>query len=177
MTLAQEIESALPDLSFLPAERLERFKTRLTRGGLSKQDDDKSHFSAMFLPFNRESREVMLGDHKKAGTWLSPGGHTEAGETLLQILNREIEEELGVSNFYKERPPIVYLTIKDLPESYKYTCREHFDVWHIMETDGSDFEIDYAEYNEVLWLSFDDAIEITQDDPHKEVLAYFKENL
>lgn len=43
-----------------------------------------------------------------------PGGHIDANETLLTTLNREIKEELGVSNFYAERPKPFLLSITEI---------------------------------------------------------------
>ena len=94
-----------------------------------------SHVCAYFVPYNPETKQILIGDHKKSGLWLMPGGHVDAGESLLTTLNREIEEELGIANFYQERPEPFLLSITNIVTGVR-PCQKHFDVWHIMETNG-----------------------------------------
>lgn len=47
----------------------------------------------------RRDERVLLIRHEKDGReyWLLPGGGVEAGETLIEALQREITEELGIA--------------------------------------------------------------------------------
>ena len=74
------------------------WSARLAQGHLTRDDGNMSHFCCYFLPYNPDTKQVFIVHHKKSGLWLSPGGHIDQGETLMQTLNREIEEELGVAN-------------------------------------------------------------------------------
>ena len=102
MDLHEEIRSALdkcPD-----QETKTQYETRLEKGSLARDEDIHSHFCAYFVPYNPANKTILVGDHKKSGLWLMPGGHIDANESLLETVNREIEEELGVANFFSERP-------------------------------------------------------------------------
>src|SRR5665213_1066199 len=111
---------------------------RLEEGAFTRDENPKTHFCAYFLPYNEKSRKVFMIHHKKSGLWLSPGGHIDKGEGLLETLNREINEELGVKSFFKELPPPFLLTITPI-ENTTQPCKTHFDIWYLVKTDGSKF--------------------------------------
>ncbi|HHT9116063.1 MAG TPA: NUDIX hydrolase [Candidatus Wunengus californicus] len=171
MSLENEIQQALDQSKGLNEDVSREYKERITKGKLTKDEDPISNFCAYFLPYNSTTQQVLFGHHKKSGKWLSPGGHTDKDESLLETLNREIEEELGVKSFFTERPAPFLLTITPIDRDPR-KCREHFDVWHLMETDGKDFNIDMAEYREVRWLPISEAKEITTDAANQAALDF-----
>jgi len=162
MTLEEELQEALKQSKALTIEVAKEYRERIAKGNLTKDEDPVSHFCAYFLPYNPATKQVLFGHHKKSGKWLSPGGHIDKGESLLETLNREIEEELGVNNFFEQKPGPFLLTITPIDRDPRQ-CREHFDVWHLMKTDGKNFNIDMSEYHEVRWLPISEAKKITTD--------------
>jgi 8-oxo-dGTP pyrophosphatase MutT (NUDIX family) len=160
MNLQSEIEAAL-DRCVAANDRVE-YQARLIEGALVRDENIHSHCCAYFAPYNPATKQILLGDHKKSGLWLMPGGHIDANETLLTTLNRKIEEELGVSNFYTQRPEPFLLSITNIVTDVR-PCQKHFDVWHVMETDGEGLEIDYTEYNEVRWVTIEQARALVTD--------------
>lgn len=160
MELKQEIEAVLDKCSN-EAVRVE-YQKRLTEGNLVREENLHSHFCAYFVPYNPETKSILIGDHKKSGLWLMPGGHIDVGEVLIETVNREIEEELGVKEFFKEAPKPFLLSVTNIEQDVR-PCKKHFDVWHLVETDGSDFNIDYSEYNEVRWLTIPEARKLVTD--------------
>ena len=160
MTLEQEITASLDMCA--DEETKQMYVKRLKSGPLERDLNPTSHFCAYFVPYNPETKQVLVGDHKKSGLWLMPGGHIDSGETLFTTLNREIEEELGVVNFYHERPQPFLMTITDILHDVR-PCKKHFDVWHLVQTDGADFKIDYTEYNEVRWVTIPEARALVTD--------------
>jgi 8-oxo-dGTP pyrophosphatase MutT (NUDIX family) len=160
MDLQSEIEDVL-DRCVSAVDRME-YQARLTEGALVRDENIHSHCCAYFVPYNPTTKQILVGDHKKSGLWLMPGGHIDANETLLTTLNREIEEELGVSNFYTQRPEPFLLSITNIVTDVR-PCQKHFDIWHVMETNGEGLEIDYTEYNEVRWVTIKEARALVTD--------------
>ena len=105
---------------------------------------------------------MFLVDHRKSGLWLSPGGHVEPDESVFETLNREAEEELGLRSSFSgaEQPFMLSITPIANPSQ---ACRTHFDVWFLLPTDGSGFQIDEREFRGSKWLDFAEARAVVTD--------------
>lgn len=147
----------------------ERFLERVQQGALTRDEDPGSHFCVYFLPINPETREVFIVHHKKSGLWISPGGHLDKGETPEQAVNREIEEELGIENFFSQRPIPFFFSTVDI-DNPKHPCKRHHDLWYLMQTDGSAFHIDPMEFHETRWVTIDEAKKLVTDPSNLQAL-------
>lgn len=150
-----------------------KYLKRLEEGDLTRDENPKSHFCAYFFPYNPKNKKVFIIHHKKSGLWLSPGGHIDEGEGLLDTLNREINEELGVKNFFKESQSPFLLTITPI-ENKTQPCKAHFDIWYLMKTDGNLFEIDPREFHNTRWMTINEARKIVTDPPNRKALEILK---
>lgn len=61
---------------------------------------------------------LMRSDPKHPGSWGLPGGRVEAGETLLDAINRECQEEMGFVPEYIRMLPLEKFTTVDLGFEY-----------------------------------------------------------
>lgn len=152
------------------------YQQRLTEGLPTRDENPASHFCAYFLPFDSKNKKVFIVHHKKSGLWISPGGHIDQGETLLEALNREIDEELGVKSFFTEEPSPFLLTITPI-ENRVQPCKSHFDVWYLVPTDGSNFNIDPEEFHDTKWMTIDEAEKIVTDLANRQALEAIKKNI
>src|SRR5258708_6160324 len=91
-TLYEEIK-AVVDPKLCNEQIANYWLERLEKRDLTRDDGNVSHFCCYFLPYNSAIRQVFIVYHKKSGLWLSPGGHIDKDESLMQTLNREIGEE------------------------------------------------------------------------------------
>lgn len=132
------------------------YQQRLKEGRLSRDENPIDHVCAYFLPYNEQTKQVFIIHHKKSGLWLSPGGHVDQGETLLQTVNREIHEELGMQNFFTVLPKPFLFTITPIKRDTR-PCKVHYDVWFLVPTDGSNFHVDPSEFHDAKWVTFDEA--------------------
>ena len=151
------------------------FLKRLEEGAFIRDENPQSHFCAYFLPYNSENKKVFIVHHKKSGLWFSPGGHIDKGEGLLETLNREIDEELGVKTFFKELPSPFLLTITPI-ENKVQPCKTHLDIWYLVNTDGANFNVDPKEFHETRWLTIDEAEKIVTDKPNRKALEFVRIN-
>ncbi|MBN1265709.1 MAG: NUDIX domain-containing protein [Anaerolineales bacterium] len=110
------------------------------------------------LPFNHVSARAIVvrrGDgcilgtlHRPNGKYALPGGALEDGESTLQAVQRELEEE----NFILMNPDWDAGISVDYYDGYK-----ELSVWHIVLVDNA--EIGYSEENiESKWISQDEGL-------------------
>jgi len=149
------------------------FLKRLEEGNFTRDENSQTHYCAYFLPYNQRDKKVFIVHHKKSGLWLSPGGHIDKDEGLLETLNREIDEELGVKNFFKEAQSPFLLTITPI-ENKVQPCKVHYDIWYLVLTDGADFNVDPKEFHETRWLTINDAEKIVTDTSNRKALETIK---
>lgn len=152
------------------------FQQRLTEGSLTRDENSASHSCVYFLPFDAQKKKVFIVHHKKSGFWLSPGGHIDQGETPLEALNREISEELGMQNFFHEEPEPFLLTIAHI-ENPVQPCKTHYDIWFLLPTDGSHFNIDPEEFHETRWMSFEEADTLVTESANRRALEIIQKSL
>lgn len=93
-------------------------------------------------------------------------GHIDKGETPAEAVNREIGEELGVKNFFKDIPvPFLFTIIFKiiLLEHQSNPCESHYDIWYLVPTNGINFNIDQSEFYDTKRLTIEEAkIKVTE---------------
>lgn len=176
-TLSEEITRLLKrQEALLDPVLYQRFSDRLVKGSLTRDENPTSHFCVYTWPYNPQTKEVFFVHHKKAGIWLAPGGHIDLGETLVTTRNREAKEELGVILADKNPQPFMF-SICDIEERPTQPCREHFDTWYLIETDGQDFQVDPEEFLETRWMSLEEADKMVTDPSNRLALEKLKSTI
>lgn len=121
-----------------------------TQTSYTKKEGNPLHYCAFFLPYDRATRQIYLGHHRKANDWIPPGGHIEPGETPIDASIREMQEELGTAITSDQLAPFA-LSVKPInrPES---GCMAHYDVWYLVHTSVQPFAFLQSEYYDANWF-------------------------
>lgn len=120
-------------------------------------DTPPKHLVTYFVPFDGESRSLLLGDHRKSGLWLPPGGHCEDGEDPRDTVLREASEELGIGaefhpSFGGGLP--LFLTVTPTRGTPSHT---DVSLWFVLRTDRTAaLYPDEREFRNVWWFGIDD---------------------
>jgi 8-oxo-dGTP diphosphatase len=111
------------------------------------------HLVVYFVPVDTAGRCLLLGDHRKSGLWLPPGGHVEYGEDPREAVAREADEELGiVAQSADERP--FFLTVTPTNDASSHL---DVDLWFILHARrGAPLIPDPRELRSVRWFGLDD---------------------
>lgn len=158
-----------------------KFMQRLRERKFTRDENPISHFCVYFAAYDPEAKLVFIGLHKKSGFWLFNGGHIDKGEDSKTAVYREICEEWGlkptaVRVFHPE-----LITITDIDNPAKQTCRVHYDIWYFIEMNKDEAHFDQdcldTEFSEHGWYGLGDAYELVENHATIEALEYIDEHL
>jgi 8-oxo-dGTP diphosphatase len=117
-------------------------------------DTPPKHLVVYFIPVDAAGRCLLLGDHRKSGLWLPPGGHVEDGEDPRQAVIRETREELGISAEFAGDEPF-FLTVTPTNGA-----NSHLDVslWFVLQVTRQQAQLspDPREFKGVRWFDLDE---------------------
>ncbi len=157
-----------------------KFIKRLMKGRLTRDENPESHFSTYFAAYDLSARQIFIGLHKKAGLWLFNGGHIDKGELIRQTLTREINEEWGIDSNDLEIKSPAFLTITEIDNPSKQSCRIHYDLWHFISVDKNYFNPEkeklLQEFHEAGWKSLKEAKDLIRDRNTLKAIDFIEKN-
>lgn len=157
----------------LDTETVQKFEKRLKQGKLTRDQNTRSHFCVFFLPFSEKTKRIFIGDHIKAGTWISPGGHIDDGEIPEETVIREFKEELKVSIKRNQVKKPFCLTIKNI-DNPRHNCKKHYDIWYLIKTDEKNFNYSKKEFKQAKWVTITEAEKILTDKTNIKAIRILK---
>lgn len=172
--LATELSQLLATDICSPAVA-EQYRQFIESQQITRDNNDRAHYCVYFAPFDPTAQQVFIGYHKKAGQWLFNGGHVDDGEAIADTLIREIGEEWGLSVDISPFQQPQLLTITEIDNPTKQTCRRHYDIWCFVSVDQATFMPDQdrlsEEFKQVQWLSIPEARQFVTDPATQEALT------
>ena len=119
------------------------------------RDGGPRHVTASAVVVDAPAEHVALVWHRKGSFWVQPGGHLEEGDlSLEQAARREVAEEIGLTDLERVGPGPAVLHRHELSAAFG-SCREHWDVQHLLRADRPAAELTLRpsdESPEVVWV-------------------------
>lgn len=146
---------------------LSAFRDRLKKNNTYlKVDGAPDHFCVGVLVINKKEKKIFVGHHIKSDHWMGAGGHMEEGESPLETVIRECEEELGL---VVDSAKMFDLTHFD--DVNRADCSQHYDFFYRIDLDSLPaFSVDKGEFHESGWFTFDEVLK-------KKLLPKYRESL
>ncbi len=124
-------------------------------GSALHRDGPPAHLTASALVLTDSADRALLLLHRKAGAWLQPGGHLEAGDrSLAAAALREAAEETGLGPVLRPAGGLVDLHHHGLGAAFG-RCREHLDVAFVLTAPDDAEPVLSAESDRVAWFALD----------------------
>lgn len=171
--MREDIEKELIKLQGIPyvtQETISSLLARLEAKPLVLRDEGTTdHFCSFFIPFDKEKNQLYLIHHRKANSWMPPGGHIDKNESSVDAVRREYREELGEK--LTDEPIQLFNTSILQIKPQRPTCITHNDLWYVVFVKKHEYTFDDREAFNAGWFFIDDAIEKVKDVPlFKEIL-------
>jgi len=121
--------------------------------------DSEGYRANIGIVITNEKKQILLAKRYKQDSWQLPQGGIDKGETELEALYRELEEEVGlapkqVSLLAKTPKWLRYeLPMEHIRRKQKPTCIGQKQVWYLLKLVSNDSDISLSLHNKV---EFDD---------------------
>ena len=140
--------------------------------------DREGYRANIGIVITNEKKQILLAKRYKQDAWQLPQGGIDKGETELDALYRELEEEVGlaakqVSLLAKTPKWLRYeLPMEHIRRKQKPTCIGQKQVWYLLKLVSNDSDISLSLHNKV---EFDDWKWVDYWNPVDEVINFKKE--
>lgn len=140
--------------------------------------DREGYRANIGIVITNEKKQILLAKRYKQDAWQLPQGGIDKGETELEALYRELEEEVGlapkqVSLLAKTPKWLRYeLPMEHIRRKQKPTCIGQKQVWYLLKLVSNDSDISLSLHNKV---EFDDWKWVDYWNPVDEVINFKKE--
>ena len=140
--------------------------------------DSEGYRANIGIVITNEKKQILLAKRYKQDAWQLPQGGIDKGETELEALYRELEEEVGlapkqVSLLAKTPKWLRYeLPMEHIRRKQKPTCIGQKQVWYLLKLVSNDSDISLSLHNKV---EFDDWKWVDYWNPVDEVINFKKD--
>lgn len=117
---------------------------KIVRGDKSVKLNQDEHIAVavIFIENNKGEFLIQKTSKEKGGEFSSTGGHIDSGETPLEAIEREVQEELGVSIDKSQIKELGFLSF-DMPLRFLFYAKKDIEIKDITLQKE---EVDYVKY-------------------------------
>lgn len=105
---------------------------------------------------NAEYSGIVLLYHAKLKKWVQPGGHCDGQNDVLEVAQREAQEETGLV-VTPLSTQVFDVDIHQIPEYWNTPAHFHFDVRYLFQADENQIPVCNEESKAVRWVSLEEA--------------------
>lgn len=120
------------------------------------------HLTASAFVLNAKRDKVLIIHHKKLDRWLQPGGHADGHPNLLEVAQKEVEEETGITTFPISKE-IFDLDIHKIPARKQEPEHFHFDLRYLLGTREGVVLNGNGEVKDLKWIAIDELKTISNE--------------
>lgn len=112
------------------------------------------HITGSAWILSPDGKKALLTHHKKLGSWLQLGGHSDGDSDTWNVSLREAQEESGIMDIKFVSHDIFDIDVHTIPENPKKNepIHLHYDVRFLLQTASEDFVVS-DESNNLKWVS------------------------
>lgn len=116
-------------------------------------------------------RVLLIHTHKWRGLWGVPGGKIEYGETIAAALEREVQEETGLSV-----AEIRWAPVQEAVNSDEFYQPSHMILLNFVARCGSEAVTLNEEADAFAWLTLEEALGYPLNTPTRQLLDYYQQH-
>lgn len=141
-----------------------------------------AHFTTSAWITNKERTKILMIYHNIYDSWAWVGGHSDGDEDLFHVINKEIEEETGLTNLKPLIEGIYGINIITVDNHIKrgktVNSHLHFDVEYLFEADEKEaVRIKEDENSGVKWIDIKEVNNYSTEEKIKPIYSRLNKKL
>lgn len=121
------------------------------------------HITGSAFVVNPERTHILLTHHKKLNRWLQLGGHADGESNILNVAQREAEEESGLTDIHPVSGDIFDVDIHLIPARKTDPEHYHYDIRYLFEADSRNPVTVSDESHDLVWVPVKDVLTYTEE--------------
>lgn len=140
------------------------------------------HFTTSAWITNKDRTKILMIHHNIYNSWAWVGGHADGDSDLLHVINKEIEEETGLTNLKLLYDGVFAINICTVDSHIKrgkiVNSHLHFDVEYLFEADDTiELRIKEDENSGVMWVPIDEVNNYCSEEKMKPIYSRLNKKL
>lgn len=141
-----------------------------------------AHFTTSAWITNKERTKILMIYHNIYNSWAWVGGHADGDDNLFHVINKEIEEETGLTNLKPLIDGIYGINIVTVENHIKkgkiVNSHLHFDIEYLFETNEKDnIRIKEDENSGVRWIDIKEINNYVSEEKMKPIYSSLNRKL